>query len=399
MVDWTTNNNYAESSTSGWQRRYRSHASESSTSALPSYQVATENRPVAGRRATAPNEAVEAGAQELDDYVCALMVQMSLLAEDRHDGQLGKASADSDAQIAIELMLQEAVEVERSLTLARSLASCDDLPEELFEELVQQDHVIDSDRELVTRLEMGDDEAEYALEAATVRFQLVLDYFNHTAECCSCGGSGNQNYRAPCEHTYCLECAQSLFRHALSNRSFIPVRCCKVSFDSDLAQACLVNAEDRDKYLGLKNEIENPVPPVAELDLQASRLISKKGWRVCDRCGAVVERVAGCVHMTCLCRNEFCYTCMKVWKSCNCELYPVEELNRILDERIGNDEPGVARHRLQNVLRNYYQHDHTWDRQLPLGRICGICHWAPPLYCLHCAVCMETRCHRCCYNN
>ncbi|KAF9990173.1 hypothetical protein BGZ75_003299 [Mortierella antarctica] len=375
MVD-LTDNGYAESSSS-WRYRHESRASGSSSkatssrvaSALPSCQAATENRQVTSRQSTAQNQDDDSGAPELDDYMCALMLQMSLLTEERHEGQLGKASADSDAQIAIELMLKEAADVERSLTLARSLAACDALPEELFEELDQQDHVVHSDRELVARLEMGDDEAEHALEEATVRFQLVLDYFNWTAECCSCSGSGKQNYRAPCGHTYCLECAQSLFRHALSNRSFIPVRCCKVSFDSDLEQACLVDVDDRDKYLGLKNEIENPAPPVAELDLAASRLISEKGWRVCDRCGAVVERVSGCVHMTCLCRNEFCYTCMKVWQTCTCDIYPAEELNRILDERVGNDDPGVVRHRLQNVLRNYYQHDHDWDRQLPLGRL------------------------------
>ncbi|KAF9957290.1 hypothetical protein BGZ72_001976 [Mortierella alpina] len=334
MVD-LTENSHAESSSSGWQRyeSSNSHASGSSskaassrsTSTLPSYQVAS-------RHSAAPlqNEDVDAITPELDDYVCALMLQMSLLSEERHVGQLGKASADSDAQIAIELMLKEAAEVERSLALAKSLATCDGLPEELFEELDQEDNVAHSDRELVARLERGDDEAEHALEAAT---------------------------------------------------------------------ACLVDADDRDKYLVLKNEIENPVPPVAELDLAASRLISEKGWRVCDRCGAVVERVSGCVHMTCLCRNEFCYTCMKVWQTCNCEIYPAEELNQILDERVGNDDPGVVRHRLQNVLRNYYQHDHAWDRQLPLGRVCSVCRWAPPLYCLYCAGCMETRCHRCCYNN
>ncbi|KAF9211309.1 hypothetical protein BGZ59_008265 [Podila verticillata] len=70
-----------------------------------------------------------------------------------------------------------------------------------------------------------------------------------------------------------------------------------------------------------------------------------------------------------MCRNEFCYTCLNPWRTCNCELYPVEELNQILNERIGNDDPGAARHRLRNVLRNYYQHEHKWQRENPKGRI------------------------------
>ncbi|KAK3827130.1 MAG: hypothetical protein JOS17DRAFT_662463, partial [Linnemannia elongata] len=55
-------------------------------------------------------------------------------------------------------------------------------------------------------------------------------------------------------------------------------------------------------------------------DEAASRVITENGWKVCHRCGAVVERVSGCVHITCMCRYEFCYTCEKKWQTCTCEL-------------------------------------------------------------------------------
>lgn len=32
-------------------------------------------------------------------------------------------------------------------------------------------------------------------------------------------------------------------------------------------------------------------------------------WKHCPKCGRLVERTTGCRHMTCLCKNEFCYLC------------------------------------------------------------------------------------------
>lgn len=335
---------------------------------------------------------------ELDDYFYALFVQVLLISDDRETGALGKLSPDSDPQIAIEHMLQEAQEMERSYRLAKSLSTCEAVPDNLLEEMSLQDDITRSDRELSERVERGESSAESSLHAATARFELVRQNFDTTADCCACD-SNKRVYNAPCGHAYCEECARSLYSHALTNRSFIPVRCCKVPFASALVEACLMDAGDVNKYESLRCEIENPCPPASELDVAASRVISENGWKVCNRCGAVVERLSGCVHITCMCRNEFCYTCRKTWRTCNCELYPVEELNQILDERIGNDDPGTARHRLQNVLRNYYQHEHNWERRKPYGRVCGVCGWAMPVYCLQCEGCLETRCHRCTFNN
>lgn len=335
---------------------------------------------------------------ELDDYFYALFVQVLLISEDREAGALGKLLPDSDPQIAIEQMLQEAQEMEQSYKLAKSLSTCEAVPDNLLEELNLQDDMIRSDRELSERVARGEPSAERSLQSATMRFQLVEEHFDTTADCCACYNN-KRVYNAPCGHSYCQECARSLYNHALTNRTFIPVRCCKATFASGLVEACLLDVGDVEKYESIKCEIEHPCPPSSELDEAASRVISENGWKVCDRCGAVVERISGCVHITCVCRNEFCYTCQKTWKTCRCELFPVEELNQILDERIGNDDPGTARHRLQNVLRNYYQHDHDWERRNSNGRVCSVCRWAMPVYCMHCEGCMETRCHRCTFNS
>ncbi|KAF9130495.1 hypothetical protein BG015_003992 [Linnemannia schmuckeri] len=239
---------------------------------------------------------------------------MLLISDDRETGALGKLAPDSGPQIAIEYMLQEAREMDQSYRLAKSLSTCEAVPDSLLEEMSLQDNMTRSDRELVERIERREPDAENSLRAANARFQLVQP------------------------------------------------------FASEVAAACLTDAADINKYESLKREIENPCPPASEQDLAASRVIFENGWKVCGRCGTVVERVSGCVHITCVCRHEFCYTCRKSWRTCDCELYPVAELNRILDERIGNDDPGTARHRLQNVLRNYYQHDHNLERINSKGR-------------------------------
>lgn len=341
--------------------------------------------------------APDAIVSELDDYFSALFDQVLVISNDRKTGPLGKIAADSDIQIAIDHMLQEARELEQSYRLAKSLSMCGSVPDNLLDEINLQDSLIRNDRELAERVARQESSAESSLSAANTRFQLVLEHFSATMDCCACSGN-KRTYVAPCGHAYCEECARSLYSRALTNRAFIPVRCCKQPFASDIAAACLTDASDISKYDSIKCEIENPCPPAAELDMAASKLISENGWKVCPRCGAVVERVSGCVHITCMCRAEFCYTCLKSWKTCRCELYPVEELNQILNERIGNDDPGIARHRLQNVLRNYYQHAHNWRREDPNGRICNVCRWNMPLYCMCCEGCMETRCQNCSFN-
>ncbi|KAI8605123.1 hypothetical protein EDD21DRAFT_332442 [Dissophora ornata] len=409
-----------------------SHAGPSSQGG-PSSSASRASQGVAGKDADAD------ASSEMDDYLCALMLQISLIAEDRGTGQLGKTSSESDAQFAINHILEEVQEMEKSYREAKRIDMCGLVPDDLFEDMLQQDSIASSDRELAERLGKGEPSAELLVQAANLRFQVVVQVFCKTAECCSCG-STKQTYTATCGHAYCEECMKSLYSHALKNKAFAPVRCCTVAFAPDIVTACLDNADSVERYNAIKDEIENPCPPAAELDMAASKLISEhgwkvctrcgavrynaikseiehpcpppaeldmaaskliseNGWKVCSRCGAVVERASGCVHMTCHCKNEFCYICLRKWRTCTCELYPVAELNRILNERVGNDDAGVARHRLQNVLHNYYQHAHNWKRENANGRVCNVCRWDLPLYCMYCDVCMEARCQRCCYNH
>ncbi len=46
-------------------------------------------------------------------------------------------------------------------------------------------------------------------------------------------------------------------------------------------------------------------------------LAEKKGWKTCPKCSQVVERTEGCLHMTCRCKAEWCYACLRDWGVCN----------------------------------------------------------------------------------
>ena len=59
-------------------------------------------------------------------------------------------------------------------------------------------------------------------------------------------------------------------------------------------------------------------------------------WKKCMKCRFWIEKNDGCNHMTCICGNQFCYICGKVWKTCNCktndeELVGIEGLEEEID--------------------------------------------------------------------
>jgi hypothetical protein len=47
------------------------------------------------------------------------------------------------------------------------------------------------------------------------------------------------------------------------------------------------------------------------------KLAASKGWKQCPNCGFILNRTEGCLHMTCRCRAEWCFTCLRDWQVCN----------------------------------------------------------------------------------
>merc|ERR1719161_3531982 len=51
-----------------------------------------------------------------------------------------------------------------------------------------------------------------------------------------------------------------------------------------------------------------------------TKFCRKMNWMRCFECGHVVEKKAGCNHITCICGAQFCYLCGARWGECKCQV-------------------------------------------------------------------------------
>jgi hypothetical protein len=165
----------------------------------------------------------------------------------------------------------------------------------------------------------------------------------------------------PEPHTYCRKCLIDLFTSSMVNTSFFPPRCCKVpipldtcrltlpkelikNFDLKVEELATPNPTyccepDCSKFIRVKDigaEVGNcvycktktcvlckrkehkglcPSDPHVKLLMDVAK---RARWQLCSKCKNMVELEQGCFHMTCRCRNQFCYLCGAKWKSCTC---------------------------------------------------------------------------------
>ncbi|KAF2106116.1 hypothetical protein BDV96DRAFT_450248, partial [Lophiotrema nucula] len=66
-----------------------------------------------------------------------------------------------------------------------------------------------------------------------------------------------------------------------------------------------------------------PKDPNTQLLLDTAKTAK---WKQCPHCNNMVELRSGCFHITCRCKYEFCYTCVKKWKTCRCSLWQENRL-------------------------------------------------------------------------
>ncbi|KAG5192952.1 hypothetical protein JKP88DRAFT_272254 [Tribonema minus] len=279
-----------------------------------------------------------------------------------------------------------------------------------------------------------------------------------------------------CDHAACRECLHRLFSTALEDTSLIPIRCCAVPVDPNLATVALTGAAlARFRQLEVEASVTHkmycPRPTCSmfiNLDAvmaagQGSRqlpcpscgaavcthcraeghtgsceaaaavregdneeltaLVAREGWQRCGACGVLVELVAGCYHMTCRCRHEFCYVCVAQWKTCTCPIWDERRLlrqaqNDVLErQRVllqqGHARPALRdtaaeRQRMERLVdrrrAQLLAHDecaHAWARRQPtLARACQNCGYDLWVYCFECTggcgylVCQTCRFHR-----
>ncbi|KIY02274.1 uncharacterized protein Z520_02412 [Fonsecaea multimorphosa CBS 102226] len=178
-----------------------------------------------------------------------------------------------------------------------------------------------------------------------------------TAECSACVEPvpRNQMCRLECKHYYCRPCLETAIRTAVKDKKTF--RCCSRPISPDLVSQWLP-ARVLAAYAAVVEELATPnptychswrcsafIPPafyvgddvarcprcssttcrlckqkahhagvVCAQDAAGQALLGLSLWRKwmrCPHCRTMVERCAGCLHMTCTCGTQFCYNCGK----------------------------------------------------------------------------------------
>lgn len=185
-------------------------------------------------------------------------------------------------------------------------------------------------------------------------------------QCSVCFEENIQGYNLGCEHQQCTNCMRKLFLTALGDNSLLPLRCCEIPIDMNIATVLL--EKDKAKVLlqravevGVKNKmycstcnefwnldgIDSKVAVVkkkrlckcgtwlcivcktaahpgltceSHRDAQSGSdklvlsLAREKNWKQCPGCSTLIELRSGCNHITCSnCRHEFCFNCLSRW--------------------------------------------------------------------------------------
>ena len=186
---------------------------------------------------------------------------------------------------------------------------------------------------------------------------------------CTTEIASSSSLKVPCGHHYCKDCVRDLIQNYTRDESSHPLRCCnegipvtsvtkfissdlKKVFDAKRAEfsvpandriyccqptcsafvgssvgrqresgiVCIVSG-CRTKTCPRCKEAAHPSERNCALNkstTQLKTLAQSKRWQTCPGCKTLVERSAGCSHMTCRCGAHFCYHCAASWKRCSC---------------------------------------------------------------------------------
>ncbi|KAI1754772.1 hypothetical protein F4782DRAFT_552698 [Xylaria castorea] len=268
--------------------------------------------------------------------------------------------------------------------------------------------------------------------------------------------------RAPCQHEYCRECLDNLFRASMLDESLFPPRCCRqvipvdanrLFLSSDLVQQfkkksielstsnriychqptcstfippstikdgvarcpeCTIQTCITCK--GATHEGDCPADTALQQVLQVAR---QEQWQRCPKCSTMIELDTGCFHMTCKCGAEFCYLCAAKWKTCRCAQWEehrlYERAQEIYDRDHNPDDenadigvvngrpvaPGSRQRDIRNIM-NHLRENHECDHERWRSRSgryeCEECHQTMPEFIYECRQCDLMACRRCRHN-
>ena len=277
--------------------------------------------------------------------------------------------------------------------------------------------------------------------------------------CGVCYSSTRIYVEAPCPsaHIFCAACLRKTFELGIADRSLLPIKCCRVELDQNLAKFLLPPA-DFDKLAqilyeertvnkmycanskcsifididtltaaGLVDTVHQFDCPSCQTSMCASckvashegatcaqyqalpederedaslhNLARAEGLSRCDRCKHFVQLTQGCNHMTCICSYEFCYPCRAQWKTCACPQWDEGRIIEAGQQRVGpNADPAaVARAIRQIRIEEECTHDFKCvDIFFHQGnRGCANCGFTMRRYRYKCNTCQYSVCHTC----
>ncbi|KAK7559004.1 hypothetical protein IWX48DRAFT_670636 [Phyllosticta citricarpa] len=252
--------------------------------------------------------------------------------------------------------------------------------------------------------------------------------------------------RAPCDHNYCADCIDHLFLDAVKDESLYPPRCCRTEIplssvrnflslrtESDfMKKAPEWEAKDR-TYCARpvcsawipRHRIQSDIGDCPscraktctickagahddgdcledEATQQLLELAQENKWQRCYQCRRLVSLSAGCYHMTCLCRAQWCYLCRAAWKTCSCREADEENIWQ-------RAENGMHRERWEEFAYAANAFFQTLNDRLRQNQDClhdqwsyirgahrgETCNYQMPNYIFECQQCLLRSCSRC----
>lgn len=117
-----------------------------------------------------------------------------------------------------------------------------------------------------------------------------------------------------CGHLCCRNCAGRMVDVAYRNRriDFDRIGCPNGGCDGHISRVEIgvISNNNQDMLRAYDEARRERLHPVrVELDDEMREMVRRGDVRICPGCRNGVHRIAGCNHMTCRCRVEFCYRC------------------------------------------------------------------------------------------
>ncbi|KAF8847452.1 hypothetical protein BDZ45DRAFT_636984 [Acephala macrosclerotiorum] len=433
----------------------------------------------------------------MDEASAALIIQLQiqdsqLLSEACETKGKGREGELSDSQLSINLYREDllrnaSILADRQMT--RSITRACQTDGELFTSLLSQEQTAASDRQTACRLggvagpnsippwTVASKEMDEALLAKLSTFSLQVparehDFESTTMEAVSESEPESSSWaatrqtaqalhhrciacqelirlsdmvRVPCNHEYCRDCLQDLFRASMTDDSLFPPRCCRQPI-APRAVRILLTAELLQQYEQKKVEFDtldrtycsNPLCsafirlqaiineqatcpdcstvtctlckapshwgdcPADKALQQVLQTAAENGWQRCYSCRRLVELDIGCNHITCYCGAQFCYICARRWKTCLCAQWNEERLlrraNQVVARRPVGANPLQVRAQVvaaaQN-LRDRHNCEHESWQYIRGQHRCEECYQTLPSFIFECRQCHIQVCRRC----